>query len=143
MLEYAFFNPEPSERFVKFLLSRGLKSEVRCGDPETLVCLEEDGVSDSMADEIDKFYDEMFALDQAQYNQGVNRSTENYDAAGVVVNLRDGRAVYADVKPALLSRVMEALAPEELGELVDAIVAAVEHPDERSFCERMREAAKE
>jgi hypothetical protein len=80
----------------------------------------------------------MFELDQRLYEETVPDSPESYHASGVVVNLKDGRTVYAEVRPALLSKVMGAISPEELGELVDAIVQAVEDPDERTFCQRMR-----
>jgi hypothetical protein len=44
------------------------------------------------------------------------------------------------VSPALLNKVMQALDPRELGELVTAVVDAVENPDQRTFCQRMRDA---
>ena len=36
----------------------------------------------------------------------------------------------------LMQRLLTAISPEELGELVNVIVDAVENPDERSFCQR-------
>jgi len=139
MLEYVFFNEEPSGRFRDFLADRGVPSRLAQGDPELLVKVDEDCVDDALADEIDAFYDQMLERDQRLYEQALEQSTEHYSASGVVVNLSDGRAVYAGVRPALLAKAMEALTPEELGELVDAIVAAVESPDERTFCQRMRD----
>ena len=140
MLEYVFFNAEPCARFCAFLVDRGLKPETRQGDPGVVVCLAEDAVDDALADSIDAFYDEMFALDQQIFDGNAEPASDNYHAAGVVVNLKDGRAVYAEVSPALLNKVMQVLDPRELGELVTAVVDAVENPDERTFCQRMRDA---
>jgi acylphosphatase len=138
MLEYVFFNEEPCARFRDFLAERDLPSSLAQGELETLVQVEEERVDDDLADEIDAFYDQMLELDQGLYEQALEQDAEHYSASGVVVNLRDGRSVYAGVRPALLAKVMEALSPDELGDLVDAIVAAVEDPDERTFCQRMR-----
>jgi len=60
-------------------------------------------------------------------------------AAGVVLNLRSGETVYAEVDPGLLGRVMSVVTPAEFGAIVDAIVEAVEHPDRRGFCQRRRD----
>lgn len=141
MLEYVFFNAEPCDRFCGFLSDKGLEPSVEHGDPERIVVIAEEAVDDALADEIDAFYDEMFSLDQTLFDSGQSQSPDDYHAAGVVVNLRDGRAVYADVPPLLLRKVMEALSPEELGDFVNAVVDAVERPDERTFCQRMRDEA--
>jgi len=136
MLEYVFFNSEPCEQFRAFLAERGVMSSLTKGELELIVQIEEASVDDALADLIDARYDELFELDQRLYEAGLARATDNHQASGVVVNLRDGRAVYAGVRPDLLCKVIQALSPEELGELVDAIVEAVESPDDRSLCKR-------
>ncbi|MBA1329914.1 hypothetical protein QQ73_01505, partial [Candidatus Endoriftia persephone str. Guaymas] len=55
---------------------------------------------------------------------------------GINVTLKDGRQVQAAIDPLLMNRLLEAVTPEELGVFVNAIVDAVEHPDERSLCQR-------
>lgn len=143
MLEYVFFNEEPCVRFRQFLSDKGLVSELDERDPEKVVLVSESAVDDDLADEIDGFYDEMFDLDQSLHESGTPDSPEDYHAAGVVVNLNDGRAVYAEVAPALLSRVMSLLEPQDLNDLVAAVVDAVENPDERTFCQRMRDSTRD
>ena len=54
----------------------------------------------------------------------------------MVVNLASGDTVYARVDPGLLGRIMQVLTPQELGEVVNAIVDAVENPDGRPLCHR-------
>jgi hypothetical protein len=48
----------------------------------------------------------------------------------------NGTSVYADVSPELLHKIMQAVTPEELGDLVNAIADAVEQPDSRPLCKR-------
>ncbi len=43
--------------------------------------------------------------------------------------------------PALLNRMLEVITADELGQFIDAIVDAVENPDERPFCQRGDESA--
>ena len=74
------------------------------GEPELIVGVEEDLVDDAMADALDGFYDEMFALDQGLYEHAAEASPDDYQTAGVVVNLQDGRAVYADIPPDILGQ---------------------------------------
>ena len=143
MLEYVFFNPEPCSRFRSFLLEKGIASKVDAGETEQIVQVEEERIDDALADEVDRFYDEMFALDQSLFEESTGQSSENYHAAGVVVNLKSGKAVYAEVPPDLLCKVMTTLDPNDLAVFVDVIVSAVENPDQRSFCERMRDSTSD
>lgn len=143
MLEYVFFNAEPCARFRKFASSRGLTSTLDSQALEQVVRIDEDAVDDALADELDLFYDEMFAMDQSLFEKAGDASQDNCHKAGVVVNLSDGRAVYAEVAPDVLSRVMATLDQRDLADLVAAVVDAVENPDERTFCQRMRDADTE
>ena len=54
------------------------------------------------------------------------------------MHLKDGRVSYADIDPRLLGRVMECVTPEEFATIVDAIVTAVENPEQRTYCQRQR-----
>jgi hypothetical protein len=141
MLEYVFFNDEPRRRFCTFLRGHGIEPTLVGGEPELLVQVEEDLVDDDLADSLDAYYEEMFALDHAIYSQEAAPGGPDYASSGLVVNLKDGTAVYADVPPILLSKVVAALSLEELSDLVNAIVDAVENPDLRSLCQRAREEA--
>ena len=139
MLEYVFFHEEPVRRFCSFLAAMDLSPKDGNRGESWLVTLEEESIDDQTADRIDAFYDEMFDLDQQLYDSGMQEDSENFGSAGVVVNLRDGSSVYADVPPDLLHRIMQALTPRELGDLVNAIVDAVEKPDSRPLCKRQPE----
>lgn len=137
MLEFIFFSPEPRDLFVSFVQKRNIEVELKDEEDSYLVLLPED-IDDANNDAIEDYYDEMF-----DYNQTLMESTENtaddYVAAGVVLNLKDGSSIYADMQPALLNKIMSVLSTDEFAIMVDSIVKAVEDKDQRSFCEKMRD----
>ena len=136
MLEYVFFHQQPMRQFCEFLQKQGLEPQILQADESLLIGLEEEAVSDALSDRIDDYYDDMMDLDQVLFNESVEPGSDDYQAAGVVVNLADGKTVYADVPGTIQKRVMEVLAPRELGDFVNAIIDAVENPDERPLCKR-------
>lgn len=138
MLEYVFFDRRPYEQFVDFVRQLGLAPECSEDEDNFEVALPED-LDAELNDRIEAFYDEMMDLNRELFDSEREQDGDNYQAAGVVVNLQDGRTVYADVDSALLGRIMTVLTPQEFGEVVNAIVDAVEHPDTRTFCQRMRD----
>jgi hypothetical protein len=141
MLEYVFFNAEPCVRFCAFLREHGIEPTLAEGDPELLVQVDEDRVGDDLADMIEGYYDQMFALERDIHDDQQGRDDYGYEGSGVVVNLKDGTSAYADVPRPLLNKVMHALTLAELSDFVNAIVEAVENPDPRSLCQRARERA--
>ncbi len=138
MLDYIFFHRIPFDRFVAFLHEKGIRSETECSDDGFEVRVPENLV-DALSDEVEACYDDLLALNQELFESEQSQDPDNYQAAGVVLNLKDGRAVYADVDARLLGRVMGVLTAEEFGQVVNAIVDAVEDPDSRSLCQRMRD----
>jgi len=138
MLDYVFFDRRPCERFMDFVREQGLEPGLRQEQETWEVSLPED-LDEELSERIEDYYDEMMAFNQQLYDAEAGQDADNYHAAGVVVNLRDGRTVYANVEPLLLAKVMEVLTPEEFGRVINAVVDAVEDPDERTFCQRMRD----
>lgn len=139
MLEYVFFHRRPFERFVAFLRGEGLAPRCREAQDQLQVDLSEE-LDEGLSERIEAFCEEMMAWNRRLEEEAEAGQDGERPAAGVVVQRRDGRAVYAGVGPELLGRVMAVLSPEALGALVDAIVDAVEYPDERSLCRRSGEA---
>ncbi len=140
MLEYVFFHPTPCERFLEFLRGEALVPQVHSEEGTWEVSLPEE-LSDDLMERIEARYDELMELNQALHDAEAEEG--DYHAAGVVLNLSGGETAYAQVDPALLGRIMSVLTPEEFGRVVDAIVDAVENPDSRTLCQRMRDGAKE
>jgi len=133
MLEFVFFDPRPRQRFADFLRARDVPVEEMQDDETYGVGIPEDTDDDLMGD-IEACYEEMMAFNQELFEADLDAGEGQ--AAGVVVNLASGDTVYARVDPGLLGRIMQVLTPQELGEVVNAIVDAVENPDGRPLCHR-------
>lgn len=138
MLEYVFFDPRPRDRFVAHAREQGLEPAMEEDDGLLKVLLPEE-IDDELAERIEDFYDEMMELGRDLYEQDAASDEVGYHAAGITVQLADGTNVYAQVDPQLLGRIMQVVSPEEFNLVVNAIVEAVENPDERSLCQRMRD----
>ncbi len=133
MLEYIFFNPKPLQLFVAFLDTKRIPYHRLDKDEGLVVAVSED-IEDRLLDEMDDEYDQLMDLDQqlaeaqeAEVHQGVSLS----------FRLHDGRTSNAVVDPAIVSRILEVVSVQELNQLIEAIVAAVENPDQRSICQRL------
>ncbi len=137
MLEYIFFNQSPFDRFVAYVSEQGVTPGLESDDDGWLVGIPED-LDDALAQRIEDYYDRMMDLDRELVEAGADAAS-SYTDAGVTVNLSDGRVVYARVDPLLLMKITECLDAGELSDFVTAISDAVENPDERTFCQRMRD----
>ncbi len=138
MLEYIFFNQAPFDRFVAHLRELGVSPSTAIGDEGWLVAVPED-LDERVGEQVESFYDRLMDADRELVEADVDDLAGEYSAAGVTVQLSDGRRVYAEVAPALLMKISQCLDGDELGAFVAAICDAVEHPDERGFCQRMRD----
>lgn len=134
MLEYIFFDERPWRQFINFLEEKGLQPLSASEDQGFMVRLP-DETDDSLMDDIEAYYDEMLDMNEALFVAQAD-AADHVHAAGVSVNLSDGRSVQALVDPALLNRILEVLSTDELGRFINSIVDAVENPDERSVCRR-------
>lgn len=136
MLDYLFFVEPPYQKFLAFLRERGVPVE-RHEEGDHFVARVPEELDEALIDEIEARYEVLMDESMEQME------TEDQESAGVVVNLKDGRTAYAVVRPDLINRLLETISPEELGELVNAIADAVENPDERLLCRRLRETDAE
>lgn len=134
MLEYVFFHHQPCAQFTAFAQGLGLNPAVIEGDETLEVHLPEDLPEDQL-DALEEQYELMLELNQQLYDADHAGEGELHNA-GVVLNLQDGRTVYAQVDPRLLGRIMSVLTPQEFGDVVNAIIDAVENPDDRPLCKR-------
>lgn len=138
MLEYVFFHEAPFVRFVEFLQARSIETHTRSTNETFEVAVSED-LDDMLVEAIESQYEGLMDVDRDLFESGQETGADNYQAAGVVLNLKDGQAFYADVDSELLARIMSVMSAEEFGRVVTAIVGAVENPDARTFCQRMRD----
>ena len=138
MLEYVFFDERPRDQFVVFLQEKLVELKLEDDDGLFKVWISED-LDDDLDEAIEDFYDDMMALNQQLYEDESNEAEVGYNAAGIVLELNTGENVYAQVNPELLGRIMTVVTPDEFNTVVNAIVEAVENPDARTPCQRIRE----
>ena len=138
MLEYVFFDERPRDQFVNFLQEKAVELKLEEDEGLLKVWISED-LDDDLDEAIEDFYDDMMALNQQLYEDESNEAEVGYNAAGIVLELNTGENVYAQVNPELLGRIMTVVTPDEFNTVVNAIVEAVENPDARTPCQRIRE----
>lgn len=134
MLDYIFFNKKTFNLFEKSAKSSEIKTIVDCADGVFTVRLPED-LDEIVLEKLEDYYDELLDMDRT-LAELQDDSEDNIHAAGITVQLKDGRFVYANVSPELLNKVMQSISTDELNTLVCAITEAVEDPDESSLCQR-------
>lgn len=141
MLEFIFFHKIPHALFIEWLQEKGLEPESTVKDEVYEVYLPED-IDDMFYNEIEEKYEILMDMNEEILKQE-HADDADYHMAGIAVHLRDGKVSYADIDPKLLAKVMGVITPEEFAIIVDAIVSAVENPQDRSFCQRQRDLDSE
>ena len=134
MLEYIFFNKKTCHLFEKSAKSAEIKPIIDCADDCFTVRLPED-LDEVILEKLEDYYDELMDIDRGLSEEKDDLSG-NIHAAGIMIQLKDGRSVLASVSPDLLNKVMQSISTEELNTLVCAITEAVEAPDEHGLCQR-------
>jgi len=134
MLEYIFFNKKTCHLFEKSAISAGITPAIDCADECFTVKLPED-LDEVILEKLENDYDKLMDIDRDLTEQQQD-STEDIHLAGITIQLKNGRFVYASVAPELLNKVMQSISADELNTLVCAITEAVEDPDENSLCHR-------
>ena len=138
MLEYVFFDERPRDQFVTFLQQNSVELKLEEDEGLLKVWISEE-LDDDLDEAIEDLYDDMMALNQQLYEDENIEAEVGYNAAGIVLELNTGENVYAQVDPELLGRIMTVVTPDEFNTVVNAIVEAVENPDARTPCQRIRE----
>jgi hypothetical protein len=125
MLEYVFFEEEPRRRFQSFLEEHGVPWTLEPHQPETLVVIDDSRLDGALADRLESLYDELFALEQSLF-LAEKPPPASARAKGIRLHLKDGTEIQVDLPQDLIDRLLEAITPEELDGVADAIVCAFE-----------------
>ena len=134
MLEYIFFNQKTCLLFEKAATSSGIKTVIGCEDEYYIARLSED-CDEVVLEQLEDYYDELMDMDR-NLSERQEGSPDDIHTAGITIQLKDSRYVYASVPPEVLARVMQRISAKDLNTLVCAITEAIEEPDERGLCQR-------
>lgn len=137
MLEYVFFHQRPSDLFIDFLKKNNLKATVAEKDGMFSIQIT-DEIERPLAEEIEVEYDKLMTLNQELFFAETPTTKDNYRMATVMITLKSGELTSAHIPPDILGRVLEVIDEVELNEIITAVVDAVETPDERTYCQKVR-----
>jgi hypothetical protein len=142
MLEFIFFHLKICKLFTRFAEQLDIKYEIK-DDGETITVLVPDDLDDSRVEQLEDEYDRLLDLSREQTDRDEGESRENYQKASLLITLKNGDKSYAHVDMDLINRVLRNISTAELNSLVEAIVDAVEHPDERSYCQIIKDSNRD
>ncbi|MDX1268486.1 MAG: hypothetical protein R3311_14065 [Oceanisphaera sp.] len=134
MLEFIFFHLDICKLFTRFVEQLGVEYEIK-DDGETITVLVPDDLDDSRVEQLEDEYDRLLDISREQTDRDEGESRENYQKASLLITLNNGEKSYAHVDMDLINRALRNISMVEFNTLVEAIVDAVENPDNRSYCQ--------
>ncbi len=137
MLEYVLFHQRPYSLFVEYLQSVNVAMETGQSDGVYEIRIADD-IDDALAEQIEARYDQLMDMNRELFFEENPPAKDNFSVATIIVNLKSGGTSNAHIRPDLLYRIMQVIDEQELDELVTAITDAVENPDDRSYCNKVR-----
>ena len=112
-------------------------------DGDTITVLVSEDEDDELIEQLEAEYDRLLDLSREQTDEAEGDTSENYQKASLLITLNNGDKSYAHVDMDLINRVLRNISTAELNSLVEAIVDAVEHPDERSYCQIIKDSNRD
>ena len=138
LLDYVLFHQVPYSKFVEYLSAAKIAMNTDYKDGVYTISISVD-IDDELADSIETRYDELLDMSRELLAEETPQGKGNFSVATVIVDLASGKTSNAHIRPDLLYRIMNVVDEKELGEFVQAIAEAVENPDDRSYCHKVRE----
>jgi len=136
MLEYLFFNYVFSEKFKHLLKDKSLDfSQATESVQGSILITTSEDIDDDLWDEIDEAYDDLSDQDQQMLQSRLDDDGK-VNTAGIYIQLKDDQQTVATIDPDVMNRMLERISMDEFNTFIEAIVSAVEVPDDTPFCER-------
>ena len=142
MLEFIFFHHNICKLFTDFITGLGIEYQVEDDDETITVSVSED-VEDELIDQIEDEYDRLLDLSRDQTDSEEGESRQNYQKASLLISLKYGEKSYAHVDMDIINRVLRNISTDELNQLIEAVADAVENPDDRSYCQIIKDDDKD
>jgi hypothetical protein len=142
MLEFIFFHQNICKLFTDFLVELNLEYRISHDDEHIIVAVAEDA-DDNLIEQLEDKYDQLLDLSRDQTDSDEGEHRENYQKASLLITLSDGSKSYAHVDMDILNRALRMISTTELNTLIEAVVDAVENPDDRSYCQIIKDGDSE
>lgn len=142
MLEFIFFHQNISKLFTDFIAGLGIEYRVK-DDEETITVSVSEDVDDERVEKIEDEYDRLLDIsrDLTDSEEGENR--DNYQKASLLITLKNGEISYAHVDTDMVNRMLQVISTTELNQFIEAVADAVENPDDRSYCQIIKDSDKD
>lgn len=142
MLEFIFFHQNISKLFTDFIAGLGIEYRVK-DDEETITVSISEDVDDERVEKIEDEYDRLLDIsrDLTDSEEGENR--DNYQKASLLITLKNGEISYAHVDTDMVNRMLQVISTTELNQFIEAVADAVENPDNRSYCQIIKDSDKD
>jgi len=142
MLEFIFFHNNISKLFTDFITELDIEYQVEADEDTITVSVSED-VDDERVEQIEDEYDRLLDLSREQTDSEEGESRQNYQKASLMISLKNGAISYAHVDVNVINRVLRTISTDELNQLIEAVADAVENPDDRSYCQIIKDGDKD
>jgi hypothetical protein len=142
MLEFIFFHHDISKLFTDLIDRLGIEYQAE-DDGETITVSVSEDVDDELVEQIEDEYDRLLDLSRDQTDSEEGESRQNYQKASLLITLKNGDISYAHIDTDIINRVLRSISTDELNQLIEAIADAVENPDDRSYCQTVRDGEKD
>ncbi len=141
MLEFIFFHQNICKSFTDFIAELGIEYQVEDDDETITVSVSED-VDDDLIEQVEDEYDRLLDLSRDQTDSEEGESGKNYQKASLLISLKNGEKSYAHVDMDIINRMLRTISTDELNQLIEAVADAVENPDNRSYCQIIKDEDK-
>lgn len=131
-IDYIFIHETLRDRFVQFVLNKGIACRARKDQMDGFVAALPDDLDDAVAEVIDAEYESL--MDEQEVLAETDEGWVASDVMGVAIALADGRPCVVRIPGAIIRRLSEHFAPEEIHSLVSAIAHSVENPVDGPIC---------
>lgn len=136
MLDYLFFNQSVAEKFIDFMNKNNLEWTQEIEKIQgALVLKTSEDIDDALWDALDELYDEL-GLEDALLSDSNSADTDDIDAAGVYIQLKNGQQTIAAINPLIMNRILDVISMDEFNDFIEAIVSSVENPDDSAICQK-------
>ena len=142
MLEFIFFHNNISKLFTDFITGLGIEYRVE-DDAETITVSVSEDVDDKLVEQIEDEYDRLLDLSRDQTDSEEGESRDNYQKASLLITLNNGERSYAHVDTDMVNRMLRVISTAELNRFIETIADAVENPDDRSYCQIIKDGHKD
>ncbi len=142
MLEFIFFHQSISKLFTDFIAGLGIEYRVKDAAETITVSVSED-VDDELVEKIEDEYDRLLDLSRDLTDSEEGESRDNYQKASLLITLKNGEISYAHVDTDMVNRMLQVISTTELNQFIEAVADAVENPDDRSYCQIIKDSDKD